>query len=47
MTFEEWRDMTRIMIDFNSLSAQDQERILLMIDGLRFRQTLRDLGEDK
>jgi hypothetical protein len=37
MTWEEFRDMAKILLAFNSLSERDQEAILLMIDGLRFR----------
>lgn len=37
MTWEEYRDMTRLLLKFNSLSSNEQELILLAIDGLKAR----------
>lgn len=37
MSYEEWQKMTRLMLDFYALSPENKERIMLMIDGLRFR----------
>jgi hypothetical protein len=37
MSFEEWQSITRLMLDFYALSKQQQDQILLMIDGLKYR----------
>lgn len=37
MSYEEWVKITRLILDFYSLSPEKKEQILLMIDGYRFR----------
>lgn len=37
MTYEEWKSITRLMLDFDSLSEQAKESIFLMMDGLKYR----------
>ena len=38
MTYDEWRQTTILMLDFWELSAENKAIILLMIDGLKWRQ---------
>jgi len=40
MTYELWRETTRLMISFYELDSQKQEMILLMMDGLKFREQI-------
>jgi hypothetical protein len=45
MTYEEWYAMTRLVLDFASLSEENRERILLIIDGLKYRAAVGTEGE--
>ncbi len=38
MKYEEWRYMTRTVLNFYSLTESEKEQILLMIDGLKYRK---------
>ncbi len=38
MTWDEFRDMAKLLLAFNRLSERDQNAILLMIDGLKYRR---------
>ncbi len=46
MTWEEWHDMTQLMIDFYNLTADQRFTILLLMDGLKYRQSLDNNGDD-
>ena len=37
MSYEEWQKLTRLMLDFHSLSQEHREQVMLMIDGLKYR----------
>lgn len=37
MTWDEFKSMAETLIAFNSLHPEDRQRILLMMDGLKFR----------
>lgn len=37
MTWEEYQKMTKILLQFWELNKQQQEQIMLMIDGLLYR----------
>jgi len=37
MEWEEFTSMLRLMLDFNNLSEENQQAILLMMDGLKYR----------
>jgi len=38
ISFEEWRELTTVMLDFAILPKEQKEMILLMSDGLLYRQ---------
>lgn len=38
MTWKEWSDMARILLNFHALWPEDQQTILLMLDGLKYRK---------
>lgn len=38
MSFEEWKFITKLMLDFYSLGDEQKEQVFLMIDGLKWRQ---------
>lgn len=41
ISFEEWLDLTRLMMTFSALDQSQKELILLMVDGCKFRMANR------
>lgn len=37
MSWEEYQKITRVLLDFYSLSPDDKETIFLLMDGLKYR----------
>lgn len=44
MTWEQFREMLKLMLDYHSLTKPDQQAILLMIDGLKYRSEKSETG---
>lgn len=40
--FNEWLDLTRLMMTFSELDNSQKELILLMVDGCRYRMSLKE-----
>jgi len=38
ISFEEWRELTTVMLDFAVLPKEQKEMLLLMAEGLLYRQ---------
>lgn len=45
IAYEEWLELTQLMLTFSGLQPSQKETVMLIMDGLKYRASVREINE--